>query len=275
MTNKKLTKIYLSNKDADEFVNFIRASKLLKSDFNLLAFYRGGLPIGVRMSNILDKELHVIFMQTRDMKSKYQDRIFPEINKISDDGFIVIEDIIDSGKTIDLFMQQLANVDVSKVYVFAMIVNKKVKAKLEAKYPRLKIIGFKQYSSLNNKWIVFPWETPDKTSETPDVKIFDNKLIADTHKLFAESLNTMIKKNHDYTGNDSDPFKNFKSVEALKISTVEQGLLVRLSDKFSRIAGLLSGNSAKVNDESVTDTIEDAINYFAILHSYLKNKKES
>lgn len=91
--------------------------------------------------------------------------------------------------------------------------------------------------------------------------------------LFTKCLDTLKKKNADYSGNAADPFKNFKMVEAFGITDVEQGILVRLSDKFARICNLLH-NEAQVKSESIEDTIEDAINYFAILHAYRKSKPE-
>jgi len=45
-----------------------------------------------------------------------------------------------------------------------------------------------------------------------------------------------------------------------------------MMDKVSRISTLLE-KEAKVKDEAIEDTLEDLINYTAILKSYLKQKK--
>ena len=47
----------------------------------------------------------------------------------------------------------------------------------------------------------------------------------------------MERKNHDYSGGDNqnDPFLNFTRVEKLGITSTEQGFLVRMTDKVSRL----------------------------------------
>jgi hypothetical protein len=88
---------------------------------------------------------------------------------------------------------------------------------------------------------------------------------------FRECLGTATRKNHDYAGANSDPFKNFRMVEDLGVTTVEEGIVVRLCDKMSRIANLLKQEAA-VKEESIADTIDDAINYLAILKAYRASK---
>lgn len=61
-------------------------------------------------------------------------------------------------------------------------------------------------------------------------------------------------------------------VELSGICSTEKGILVRLSDKMSRITNLIEGGEAAVSDETVVDTIEDAINYLAILKAYYEGK---
>jgi len=93
--------------------------------------------------------------------------------------------------------------------------------------------------------------------------VFDN-----CHKIMGD-------KNADYSS-DTDPFSNFKIVEALGVCTTEQGMIARITDKLSRLSKLLHPNSkgAKVKDESVDDTIMDQINYLCILLVYLQHKRE-
>jgi hypothetical protein len=67
----------------------------------------------------------------------------------------------------------------------------------------------------------------------------------------------MEAKNQDY-GADSDPFRNFRSFGQL-------GILVRLSDKMSRLRTFVERGDLKVSDESISDTALDAINYVVLL----------
>jgi hypothetical protein len=82
-------------------------------------------------------------------------------------------------------------------------------------------------------------------------------------------------KNADYA-TAGDPFLNFKAATGLGIDPAD-GILVRMSDKMSRVANLIRkarvGQSAAVVDESVTDTLLDLSNYAIILAMYLKHSK--
>lgn len=79
------------------------------------------------------------------------------------------------------------------------------------------------------------------------------------------------KKNKDYAG-EGDAFKNFRLVEFMGVASVSRGVMVRLCDKFARIANLLEKEGA-VKDESIEDTIHDAINYLIILKAAISDEK--
>jgi len=93
------------------------------------------------------------------------------------------------------------------------------------------------------------------------------ELLKDLKDTFSECLEIARRKNSDYAGCD-DAYKNFRSVEVLGIR-VETGIITRLMDKITRVSNLLD-KEAKVKDEKIEDTINDAINYLAILKSYIK-----
>lgn len=106
---------------------------------------------------------------------------------------------------------------------------------------------------------------------TEELPFNGNPLLADMVSTFEDCLNTAVRKNHDYGGSNNDPYANFRNSTIAGV-TVERGILVRLMDKMSRISTLLD-KDAMVKDEAVDDTIDDAINYLAILKSYRKNNK--
>lgn len=78
-------------------------------------------------------------------------------------------------------------------------------------------------------------------------------------------------KNADYAG-ENDPFKNFRAAELLGM-TVEQGILLRMSDKMTRIGNLLKSQQ-KVQDESIEDTLLDLMNYANILLTYRQSRQK-
>jgi hypothetical protein len=111
------------------------------------------------------------------------------------------------------------------------------------------------------------------TLETAEAYNKTNILIEDVEATFTECLATMKKKNNDYAGeNPTDVYKNLRACTQFGVPT-KMGVVVRLSDKFARIGNLMSQEAA-VKDEAIEDTINDAINYLAILKSILKNKIE-
>jgi hypothetical protein len=77
-------------------------------------------------------------------------------------------------------------------------------------------------------------------------------------------------KNKDYSDGEN-AFRNFMQCESLGICSAEKGILVRMSDKMSRIANLLE-RDAFVTNEKIEDTLIDLSVYSIILSIYLKEK---
>jgi len=86
---------------------------------------------------------------------------------------------------------------------------------------------------------------------------------------YVDCLNIVKKKNADYAVS-SDPFLNFRNASVVGVSP-ERAILVRVMDKISRISNLID-KDADVKDETIEDTIHDAINYLAILKEKLYGK---
>jgi hypothetical protein len=103
------------------------------------------------------------------------------------------------------------------------------------------------------------------------------------HPRFYELLEEMKKihdrKNSDYSKKE-DPLSNFRQVEEFGIPAWV-GVLVRITDKYSRIVQLtnkaLNGEEAEVKEESIKDTLVDLANYSVIavilFEEWLKQKE--
>lgn len=93
------------------------------------------------------------------------------------------------------------------------------------------------------------------------------EFIDDIESTYATGVTIIRRKNADYA-NSTNPFKNFESASIVGVS-VERAMLVRILDKLARVSNLLEKDAAVV-DESIEDTIIDAINYLAILKAHRK-----
>jgi len=101
------------------------------------------------------------------------------------------------------------------------------------------------------------------------------KLIQYHEVICNQAKDLMKKKNHDYAGESGEtPFANFERTEAMGVCSTEQGFLVRVIDKVSRLSTFASAGKLEVDNESYEDAIVDIINYMVLLSAYLKDKNE-
>lgn len=93
----------------------------------------------------------------------------------------------------------------------------------------------------------------------------DNHMVESVAATYSKCLDIMRKKSHDYAGLEN-PYLNFETVQRVGLS-VQLGIFIRFLDKVTRLENLLKPDATKpfVTEETVEDTIEDAINYLAIL----------
>jgi len=94
--------------------------------------------------------------------------------------------------------------------------------------------------------------------------------------LTEQARSLMEAKNQDYAGDAEhgrQPFANFERVEALGICSTEQGFLVRMTDKMSRLSSYVQAGKLEVSDETVHDTLVDLINYSVLLAAFLSDKR--
>lgn len=97
------------------------------------------------------------------------------------------------------------------------------------------------------------------------------ELLAEHDRLCSTGRAIMTRKNADYANpeDSGDPFANFRICEAVGLTTAEVGIMVRLTDKFSRLSTLLK-KDPQVVEESFEDTVIDSINYLILLNSLRK-----
>ena len=103
------------------------------------------------------------------------------------------------------------------------------------------------------------------------------RLLAMHKELCDEARALSERKNHDYSGgkDDQHPFLNFTRCESMGICKTESGIMVRLTDKMSRLSTFLTTGEFKVKDEALRDTVLDMINYVIILYAFIQSAKET
>ena len=100
-----------------------------------------------------------------------------------------------------------------------------------------------------------------------------DELLRFHEQICKEGRDLMNLKNRDYAGNHgTEPFANFTRCEAMGICDTEQGFMVRITDKMSRLSSFLDSGKMHVQDESFKDTVIDVINYMVLLAAYTKEK---
>ena len=97
------------------------------------------------------------------------------------------------------------------------------------------------------------------------------------HKTLCEQAKELMKaKNHDYAGDSGEtPFANFERCEAMGVCSTEQGFLVRVIDKVSRLSTFVEAGKLKVENESYNDAIVDIINYMVLFSGYISDKNDT
>ena len=107
----------------------------------IVGLSRGGLPLGVTLSNKLNIPFIPLEWQTRDGKTKDVPKLLEISRKYNANQILFVDDICDSGLTIKQIQNYIPD---SR---WCTMVNK--------------IPGFIEYETLlveDDRWIVFPWE---------------------------------------------------------------------------------------------------------------------
>jgi hypothetical protein len=107
-----------------------------------------------------------------------------------------------------------------------------------------------------------------------EISMTREELLKHHEVLCKQARDLMDKKNRDYAGNDGkEPFANFTRVESMGICSTEQGFMVRLTDKMSRLSSILQSGKTNVTNETFDDTLVDVINYIVLLSAYRQEKQ--
>ena len=94
-------------------------------------------------------------------------------------------------------------------------------------------------------------------------------------ELCKKALEIMKEKNHDYAGKGGEePFANFERCEAMGICSTEQGFLVRVVDKVSRLSTFVDAGELKVKGEAWEDAVLDIINYMILFSGFVTSKED-
>jgi hypothetical protein len=103
-----------------------------------------------------------------------------------------------------------------------------------------------------------------------------DELLKSHNELTKRAYELMKRKNADYAGKaGTEPFANFTRCEAMGICTTEAGMLVRMTDKLSRLSSFVEAGTFQVKDESLEDTCVDISNYAVLFHTCVQDKKNS
>ena len=90
-------------------------------------------------------------------------------------------------------------------------------------------------------------------------------------ELCSKGFELLKAKNADYS--KAHPLGNFMVSEALQACSAENGIIVRMSDKLSRLVSIVE-KGAQVKEESTEDTIIDVINYAVLLAAVIRYKRK-
>ena len=109
-----------------------------------------------------------------------------------------------------------------------------------------------------------------------EVQVNDGYAIMERYhaELCNEARDLMRSKNLDY-GAQHNLWMNFTATEALGLATTEMGILIRMSDKLSRLQSFAARGELAVKGEGVRDALVDIINYAALLGGYIERKAEN
>jgi len=132
------------NEDIQTMITVLKNNTSLYANLHIVTPYRGGLPLGVTLSNKLQSPLSILKFQRYDGKDD-EVTFMHNAGIYASDIVVLVDDLVDAGVTME------------KCHQF-----------LKDQFPNTRIIPFTLFGSERftgnyvkqhpGKWIVFPWE---------------------------------------------------------------------------------------------------------------------
>ena len=114
---------------------------------HVVGIYRGSLGMATHISNVFEVPMSIVGFQTRDGKDKEPHMIYRKGGlKRGTTNILVVDDIYDSGYTMDRVMNFLSHPSIDQIQGFCLFGKEN---KLNVSYA----------NKHDGTWIVFPWET--------------------------------------------------------------------------------------------------------------------
>lgn len=136
-----MNKQYITWKQIDEIVDKFDVCK----NGHIVTLYRGGLPLGVMLSNRYNIPLSILDYQSYDGNSKEVDFI-KNSNVTSNETIYLVDDIADTGNSIQKALDYLyKNFPYNKIVIYTIVGKNTNPRKWN-------------YSIEYRNWVVFPWE---------------------------------------------------------------------------------------------------------------------
>ncbi len=138
-----MNKVYYTWKDFEEDVGNIKAVIEENKITHIVTLYRGGLTLGVKLSNVCKLPLSIVDYQSYDGKSK-EPIVIKDAGIKKEDTILIVDDIIDTGNSIKNTQEVFKE---NNVIICSIYGNNKVHDK--------KWLYCKEHK---NEWVIFPWE---------------------------------------------------------------------------------------------------------------------
>lgn len=148
-----MEKEYFSYREFDEFVSgtvdYLEACEFVPSV--IVTFPRGGLVPATYLSHQLDVPIEIITSSKYDFKTNLSVSV-EQMNRLVGKNVLIVDDIIDTGKTMDEFLKLVGNSFEFKIATLA--------TNPEYYNPSIVFDWYFRRFKDPSKFLVFPWEKP-------------------------------------------------------------------------------------------------------------------